>query len=135
MQTDHVRLDEIARRHGVVLMLVFGSAESGRQHPRSDLDIAVLLERPSPSFHELADLTHDVQTLFPREKLDLALINTADPLFLKQITDRCRLLYGNPRRLLELKLYAYKRYQDHRRYLALEREYVSRALQAPADQC
>jgi len=26
-------------------------------------------------------------------------------------------------------MYAYKRYQDHRRYLALERAYVARTLQ------
>ncbi len=47
---------------------------------------------------------------------------------LKKIIERCRLLYGSPRRLAELKIYAFKRYQDHRRYLALEREYVQRML-------
>jgi hypothetical protein len=34
--------------------------------------------------------------------------------------------------LQELKIYAFKRYQDHRRFLAMERDYVARKLQALA---
>jgi len=62
--------------------------------------------------------------------VDLAVINRADPLFLKQILEPCRLLYGAPRTLAELKMYAFRRYQDHRRFLAMEREYVRRKLAA-----
>ncbi|MBI3458250.1 MAG: nucleotidyltransferase domain-containing protein [Candidatus Rokubacteria bacterium] len=127
---DATRLDEIARRHGIRLLLGFGSAVSGRLHPRSDLDLAVLLEQPGLSFREFADLQRDLQTLFPGREVDLAVLNHADPLFLKQVTERCTLLHGSPRRLQELKLYAFKRYQDHRRYLALERHYVTRILRA-----
>jgi len=62
--------------------------------------------------------------------------NGMDPnqlsLFLKKITEQCRLLYGSPRALSELMIYAFKRYQDHRRFLAMEREYVSRRIQALA---
>ena len=61
-------------------------------------------------------------------EIDLAVINHADPLFLKQVLERCRLLAGSPRRLAELKIYGFKRYQDHRRYLALESEHVRRVL-------
>jgi hypothetical protein len=42
------------------------------------------------------------------------------------------LLHGSPRRLHELKMYAFKRYQDHRRYLAMERDYVARAVRSAA---
>lgn len=124
------RLEAIARRHGIELLLEFGSAVSGRVHARSDVDLAVLLGQPAASFRDLAELAHDLQGLYPGREIDLAVLNRADPLFLKQVTDRCRLRYGSPRRLLELRLYAFKRYQDHRRYLALEREYVVRALRA-----
>lgn len=125
---DTQRLEEIARTHGILLMLRFGSTVSGHTHPRSDLDIAVLLRRPALSFEELAELTHDVQALFPGQEVDLAVINHADPLFLKKITEHCSLLYGTPGRLLELKCYAFRRYQDHRPYLAMERDYVARSL-------
>jgi len=46
---DTQRLEEIARKHGIALMLRFGSTVSGRTHPRSDLDIAVLLVQPALS--------------------------------------------------------------------------------------
>lgn len=122
------RIEDIARRHGIVLLLEFGSVVAGRVHARSDVDLAVLLEQPAPGLGELAALIHDLQALYPEREVDVALINRADPLFLKKITERCRLVYGSPRRLAELTMYAFRRYQDHRRYLPLEREYVERTL-------
>ena len=124
------RLDEIARQHGIELILLFGSSVSGSVHPRSDVDLAVLLDRPSLPLREHAELAGELQRLFPDREVDLAVINRADPLFLKKITERCRLVYGSPRRLAELKLYAFRRYQDHRKYLTLERLYVTRTLGA-----
>ena len=56
-------------------------------------------------------------------------MNHADPLFLKKILERCQLLYGSPRVLAELRMYAFRRYQDHRRFLALEQAYVKRSLE------
>jgi predicted nucleotidyltransferase len=125
---DPSALETIARRHGIELLLEFGSVVTGQVHPRSDLDLAVLFDRPVVSFEELADLQHALQSLNPDREVDLAIINHADPLFLRRITERCRLLHGSARRLAELRIHAFKRYQDHRRYLALERLYVDRTL-------
>src|SRR3972149_2768923 len=124
--------EAIPRRHGVRLVLQFGSTVTGSEHATSDVDVAVLAERPL-SFRERAELMHDLPALSPGREVDLVLINRADPLFLRKITDRCRLLYGSKRDLHELKLYAFRRYQDHRKYLALEREYVARTLRTIAD--
>ena len=123
-----LELDRIARRHRIVLLLQFGSSVAGRMHPRSDVDLAVLLERSPPSLREHAELLHDLQELFPEREVDLALLNRADPLLLKKITEACRLLYVSPRDLQLLKIYAFKRYQDHRRYLDMERHFVARSL-------
>ena len=121
-------LEEIARKYDIELIAEFGSMVTGHVHSRSDVDLAVLFRGRTPSFRELADLGHELQALHPGREVDLAVINHADPLFLKKITERCRLLHGSPRRLAELRIYAFKRYQDHRRYLALEPEYVRRTL-------
>ena len=129
---DETRLEEIARKHGMVLVLLYGSAVSGPTHARSDVDVAVLLDRATVPFREWGEVAADLQALWPGRKVDLAFLNRADPLFLRKITERCRLLYGSPRRFAELKMYAFKRYQDHRRYLGLEREYVARTLRALA---
>ena len=123
-------LDAIAERHEVRMLLQFGSTVTGHVHERSDVDLGVVLERSSIGLRERAELEHDLQSLFPGRKIDLARLNHADPLFLKQVTDHCRLLHGSEAELRRLKLYAFKRYQDHRRYLDLERRFVAEALAA-----
>jgi len=121
-------LKDIAQKHGIVLTLKFGSFVTGRAHPKSDVDLAILLDRSNITLREHAELLQSLQPLFPDRELDLALINHADPLFLKKITDNCELLYGPPERLQALKLYAFKRYQDHRRYFEMERQFAERFL-------
>lgn len=111
-------------------MLQHGSTVTGTAHHGSDLDLAILLERP-PTTGAYLSLVADLQAAFPGRELDVALLNHADPLLLKPVTERCVLLSGSAARLRDLRLYAFKRYQDHRRYLALEREYVRRKLAAP----
>ena len=127
---DSARLEAVARRHGIELILQFGSTVTGRTHPASDLDVAVLLERVPENLLAYGELIADLQALEPGREVDVALINRADPLFLKRILGDCRLLYGLVSRLQRLRLYAFKRYQDHRRFLALEREYIRRAVSA-----
>jgi predicted nucleotidyltransferase len=126
---DSRRLDEIARRHGIRLLLQFGSTVTGRARPESDLDLAVLLERTPASLQEHAALVDDLQRLVPDRTVDVAILNRADPLFLKQVTTPCTLLYGALRTLHEFKMYAFRRYQDHRRFLDLEQQYVTKALE------
>ncbi|MCI0548876.1 MAG: nucleotidyltransferase domain-containing protein [Candidatus Rokubacteria bacterium] len=121
-------LDEIARRHGVRLLLQFGSSVTGRVHARSDADLGVLLDRPGLTLEEHGALLSALQHQFPERPVDLAILNHADPLFLKQVTDDCRLLHGDSGLLQRLKIYAFKRYQDHRRYLELERRFVAKSL-------
>ena len=123
--------EKVAQRHGIQLLLQFGSTVSGHVHRQSDVDLAALLDRPSLSLGEYADLLHALQSLYPDREVDLVLINRADPLLLKKITDTCRLLYGPDRRFQELRIYAFKRYQDHRKYFELERDFVTRALNSP----
>ena len=123
-----VDLSLIAERHGIRMLLQFGSTVTGQVHERSDVDLGVVLDRSPIGLRERAELEHDLQSLFPGRKIDLAMLNHADPLFLKQVTDRCHLLYGDEAELRRLKLYAFKRYQDLRRYLDLERRFVAEAL-------
>jgi uncharacterized protein len=121
-------LRDIAQKHGIVLALKFGSSVTGREHPKSDVDLAILLDRSNVTLGEHAELLQGLQPLFPDRELDLALINHADPLFLKKITDNCELLYGPPEKLQALKIYAFKRYQDHARFFEMERRFAERFL-------
>jgi len=124
---DASRIGEVAAKHRARLILQFGSTVSGKTHGRSDVDIAVLLERPDVTAREYAELLHDLQLLSSRE-VDLVILNRADPLLLKQISDRCVRLYGSDVEFQRFRVLAFKRYQDHRPYLEMERRFVARAL-------
>jgi len=129
---DPHQLSAVCRTRGIRLILQFGSTVSGRSHAASDIDLAVLLAQRPASLDEHVDLVADLQSLLPGQDVDVALVNGADPLFLKKITEQCRLLHGSPRALSEMNIYAFKRYQDHRRFLTMERQYVSRRIRALA---
>ncbi len=121
---DPATLEAIARRYGIRLIVRFGSSVKGQRHAGSDLDLGVATEPALESFADIADLSSDLQRLVPDCEVDVALLNHADPLFLKQVTDHCELVYGEPARLEALKLQAFKRFQDYRRYLPLEQAYL-----------
>ena len=123
--TQRAALEELTGRFALRLIVLFGSHAGGVTHAASDLDIAVQTRvgRGLPTATWL-DLLADLGAIFPDQSIDLAVIDRADPLFLKQITGRCELLAGGARDLHELRMYAYRRYQDHKPYLAMERRFV-----------
>lgn len=123
-----IDLAGVAHKHGIRLLLQFGSTVGGQVHARSDVDLGVLLDQLTPTFRQHAEVLRDLQFLFPDREVDLAVLNHADPLFLKKVTDNCRLLHGSPADLRRLQLLAFKRHQDHRKYLDLERRFVTEGI-------
>jgi predicted nucleotidyltransferase len=107
------------------VILQFGSTVTGTTHDRSDLDLAIKLDTPDVSFQTVLEIQEALQTCFPGREIDLAILNYADPLFLKKILESCCLLFGAPEDLARLRLYAFKAYQDFRPYLELERRHVA----------
>ena len=121
---------KFAAHYGIRLVLQFGSTVGGTRHPLSDLDIAVQFAQPDMSLLRLVDVSVELEKLMPGQTVDLAVLNRADPLFLKQIIDRCRLLFGRAEDLAQLRIYAFKQYQDYRRFFAIERRIVGDRLTA-----
>lgn len=128
---DAARIEEIATKRGIELLIQFGSTVTGQVHSQSDLDLAILFVRDTDLW-EQGDLIAELQELSPRRQVDIVILNRADPLLLRKISEAGRLVHGSPRRFAEWKMFAYRRYQDHRRYLDLERQYVRRTLSGQA---
>jgi len=124
------KVENLARRTGIRMMLQFGSTVGGTCHPHSDVDIAVMFETGDVPMRLLLEISEELRELFPGKEVDLAVVNRADPLFLKKMMENCRLIFGKPEDLAQLRLYAFKRYQDYRRFLALERQFVGGRLAA-----
>lgn len=127
---DSRALGDIARRYGLALVIRFGSTVTGQTHPGSDLDLGVLFERLPQTLEEELRVVAELHALEPGRPVDVAVLNRADPLLLKQVTDHARLEYGTEQRFDTFRRYAFKRYQDHRPYFDMEREYVERVTAA-----
>ena len=123
-------LADIARRHGLSLVVRFGSTVTGRTHAGSDLDLGIVFEPPPASLAAELEAIADLQELGRGVRVDVTVLNRADPLLLKQVSDTGILEYGTQGRFDTFRRYAFKRYQDHRRFLEMERQYVERMMGA-----
>ncbi|MDQ7844599.1 MAG: nucleotidyltransferase domain-containing protein [Armatimonadota bacterium] len=124
-ETDRA-LAEVARRHDVRLVIAFGSRAKGKVHPGSDLDLAVLVDRPAD--HREEDLGADLQALFPDRIVDVVWLHRADPLLAWEITRAGRLLYGERSEWTRYAIYAWRRFVDYMRFFDLEADAVERGV-------
>ena len=119
-------LDAVARRHGIRLLVAFGSRVSGRPHAASDLDLAVLLDTPGQD--DPLGLLSDLQAVFPDCDVDVLWLHRADPLIGWHALRAPRLLYGDPADLARRQAYAWRRMVEYQPFFALEAEAVRRGI-------
>jgi predicted nucleotidyltransferase len=122
-QSQRKKLHRIAKKYRLKLILAFGSQLKGQTHPMSDLDIAVWGEGDF-NWHQYSELIFELEKVFPEKKIDLALINRADPLLLHKISQSFFCLYGAKRMIVEFRILAFKRYQDYQPFFRLEEKCV-----------
>lgn len=123
---DEIRLGiaEIAERFGLSLVVLFGSVAAGADRPDSDIDIGVRFKDGDPGLSRTLDVQGEISNLFRERDVDLSILNRADPFFMKKIAERCEFLYEEPGKGSAFLLLAFKRYQDHRKYLEMERDFA-----------
>jgi predicted nucleotidyltransferase len=77
---DFERVERVlAQTPDLIAAWVFGSAQTGRIHPNSDLDIALLFGE-KPSLGQLADLRAALQEALRFDDIDLVVLNGASPI-------------------------------------------------------
>jgi predicted nucleotidyltransferase len=125
-QSDERRLTEqlapLFHRPEISLVVLFGSAATGRRHRRSDLDIAILGDMPL----DLVELTNRVMTLTHANDVDLVDLRRASPLLAMEVARHGRLLYersaGDHAQFVSL---AYRRYVDTAKLRAAQKEAIA----------
>lgn len=114
-------LARLARRYRLRMVVAFGSAVTGKTHPRSDLDLAVLPEAGVEfSVGEWLRLWGDLDRILAPWEVDLADLARADPLFLRKVFETAVLLYGDEREFRWYRVYAFRRFSEYLPYLRLE---------------
>lgn len=121
--TTKQKLDIIRQKHNLTLILMHGSHVTGKTHPKSDLDIAVLANNHQENINPLKLIT-DLSNALQVDNLDLTNLTHADPLLLQTVTSKCRLLSGSQYDLDKLQLKSFHRYNDYLPYLKLEHQFV-----------
>ena len=116
---------DIARKHVLSLVVLFGSVALNAARPDSDLDIAVKFGEGDPGLPRILEVQEEISGLFRGREVDLAVLYRADPLFMKKIADQCEFLYAEPGEAATFLLMAFRRYQDHRKYLDMERDFAA----------
>lgn len=84
------RIEEIAKKYDLKMILLFGSQVSGRTHKESDVDIAVLPEK-NLTFEQEVFLNTDL--IHVLGNVDLTNLRKAPPLLMKEIIENYKILY------------------------------------------
>lgn len=128
-------LKAVARRHGLDLIVLFGSRARGRGRPGSDTDVAVLRgpgargrARGGASPATVMALTEALaRVLRPPEGVDLVDLGTAPPLLHYEIARRGVVAYERrPGTFSRFRIYAARRYDDNRKFFDAVARYVRR---------
>ena len=117
------KLDEIRQKYALELILLHGSQVSGQTHDKSDTDVAVLSKNKDQKLDWYV-LASDLNEVFGVDNVDITLLNHANPLLLKTVTDGAKLLSGNVADFFKLKLRAFHAYNDYLPYLKMESDFV-----------
>ncbi len=111
-----ISVEEIRKRllplcgdKGLQLILLFGSAVSGKIHARSDIDLAFLFEKPA----DILALTNRVIRLLHTDNVDVVDLRRASPLLKFSAVKSGMLLYEKePGLFNEFYSLAFRRYVD-----------------------
>ncbi len=114
-------LPELLRRHGVLLLVLFGSTAKGTRRPGSDLDLGALFQGPPPGDRwwgqetELELRLEDL--LLPACQLNLIALNRAPALLQKEMADHGQALYADhPDRWTLFRIQAYRSWELTEKY-------------------
>lgn len=122
--TETRNIATIAKKHGLALVVLFGSRARGDAREKSDFDIAYSSIKPF-SFDEENIMAGELHSALKTSDVDIVNLTTAGPFLLKKIVDEGIPLYEAKESLFNsLYLYAMRIYRDSTVLGELRRHYV-----------
>ena len=97
------QIAELARKHRLSFVALFGSQAVGNVHSKSDIDIAVISKDPIDKFKVIDDF----ENIFKREDIEVVDLANASPTLMYCVVRDGKLLYENEKdSFFKWKLYA-----------------------------
>ena len=106
------RIEEVAKKYQLKLVLLFGSRVDGKTHKESDYDVAYLPSK-NLSYDEEIDINSVFISIFPHKegRIDTVDIRRVKPLLLFAIFTKCQVLFEQDHLIFPTyRAYAYKKY-------------------------
>jgi predicted nucleotidyltransferase len=126
MTFNREKLENIVRKHGILMILLFGSRAKGNYSLKSDLDLGVLFN--DDNFDQTA-LIADLMAVFPNYTLDLAILNHSDPVFKFEIISNYQILFcAAPEIFIGFYTNTVKQYNDVQKFLLQEDIFIKKYL-------
>lgn len=129
---DYEKIENIAKKYGLRLLVLFGSRAVGTHHEKSDFDIAYI-SVGELSFPDRLQLIISLEDLFKTERIDLVNLSTANILFRYEIMQRGKLLYGDESLYSSCRRLAFRDFLDSRSLLRLESLLIKKRQKMLAD--
>ncbi len=114
------QINKIAKKYNLKLTVIYGSFAKDKNHPKSDLDIAVLGEEEL-NFEIVLELFSEFSRIFADIEVDVKSLHRVDAFFRYQVMQDSILIYGKPLEYHNFKAYAFRAYMDSKDLLCLEK--------------
>jgi predicted nucleotidyltransferase len=104
------KIEEVAKKYKLKLVLLFGSRATGKIHKESDFDVAYLPEK-NLSYDDEIDINFQFTNIFGHDRVDTVDMRKAPALLLYAIFRECLILFKKDDLIFPTyRAYAYKKY-------------------------
>jgi len=113
MKFDKKKIEEIAEKYNLKMLLLFGSQLKDKKllHSESDVDVAYYAQRELTG-KEAIDLNCDLIDTFGHDRIDMVDLKKAPPLLRFEISRNSKMLFGDEMDYLEFQAQAFRIYID-----------------------
>lgn len=109
-------------KHGIKMILLYGSQATGNSNADSDVDLGLLLKDDSYNFEEIIK---DLMQVFKENIIDVAILNHVDPVLKFEVISNYKILFCKEDEIfIEFYLNTVKQYNDTRKFRVLEEVYL-----------
>ena len=119
------KIADIAKKHGLLCLVLFGSQATGKTHNLSDTDIA-FMGGHEINYREQFEIQSDLEEIITNNPIELVNMRRISPLLMRRIADMGKLLYEDrPGRFIAFKIMAFKLYVETAPLRRLRERYLS----------
>ncbi len=130
IEADKNKIAEIAKNHGLGLIVLFGSQATGHTHKKSDVDVG-FLSRREIDYRESYDITVELARIFKNPDVEFVNMRNISPELKKQVADQGIVLFEENSSMFDIfSMHANRLYMETKPLRAYRESYVNNFLKS-----